>query len=91
MVISIIALILSLASLVYSINGISEDTKKIKKLDEQINAVTTAYCGLKTEIKEISIDGLEGVKYDPKTTSLTVEGNLVVKGSVSAGGIIKED
>lgn len=91
MVLSIIALILSLAVLGYSIKGIADDNKKLKELEDEIRAVAGAYSSLKSELKEISIDGLEGVKYDHKTTTMTIDGNLVVKGGVSAGGItVKE-
>ena len=87
MVLSIIAIIIAVASLALNLKSSSKTDKKIKELDEQIRAVTSAYCGLKNDMKEISVDGLEGVSYDPKTTSLTIDGDLVVKGGIVCEGV----
>ena len=97
MVLSIIALILSLAAFAYSVFVANEYVKNVVRLDERVKRTYDQYKTMMDTMEMIaksratSIKSLEGVKYDPKTTSLTVEGNLLVKGSVAAGGIsVKE-
>ena len=43
-----------------------------------------------SEDKGISVAGLEAMSYDPKTDTMAIKANLVVKGSVVAGGNIEE-
>ena len=91
----IIATIIALAALAVAIVANARLTAEAERLKDEINGLGVAVKILKdavdAEDKEIPIAGLEGVTYDPKTTTMTIDGNLVVRGSVVAGGIIKED
>lgn len=95
MALIIIATIIALAALAVAIVANARLTAESERLKDEINGLGVDVKILKdavdAEDKEIPIAGLEGVSFDPETTTMTIEGNLVVRGGVAAGGIIKED
>ena len=91
----IIVTIIALAALAVAIVANARLTAESERLKDEINGLGVAVKILKdavdAEDKETPIFNLESVSYNPRTTTMTIDGNLVVKGSVAAGGIIKED
>lgn len=93
MALSIIALVIALAALAFAIFNavrIYSLMSEAERVNWQLKSVEAAVAALKKEDKEIPVSGLECASYDPETTTTTIDGNVVIKGFVSAGGIIEK-
>lgn len=96
MALTIIALVIALAALAFAIFNavrIYSLMSEAERVNWQIKGVEAAVAALKKEDKanvSIPVTGLECASYDPETTTTTIDGNLVIKGYVSAGGIMEK-
>ena len=98
---TIIALILGLASvavgviLIFRVSALYADMENLAKwqgdLDNEVKGVKLAVDDLSKEDSVITYPNLDGVSYDPKTSTMTVKGNLRADGWIASGGIAKED
>lgn len=98
----IIVTIIALAALVAAIIANRRLTAESERLKDEINGLGVAVKTLQSAVdnidKETHTFNLEGMSYNPRTTTMTIDGNLVVKGSVAAGksatkknGLSRED
>lgn len=94
-IISLIVAALAVIGCIYLFIRLAATNAEAERLGWEVKGVETTVSSLQKKVdaqpKETIVAGLEGVKYDPKTTTMTIGGNLVVKGGIATGGIIKED
>lgn len=94
MVISVIALVIALAALAFAIFNavrIYSLITEAERINWQVKGVEAAVAALKKADKEIHVAGLDGVLYDPETTTLTIDGDLVVNGQIAGNGITTKE
>lgn len=94
MVLGIIALVIALAALALGIfNAV-----RVFNLEKEAERLNWVLKGHEISINAINekpaepavILGLEGVRYDPETSTMTIDGNLNVNGWLVSGGIKEE-
>lgn len=101
LVLTIIALVLGLASvavgviLIFRVSALYADMEKLAKwqgdLENSVNGLKLAVEDLSKEDSGIVHTNLDGVYFDPGTSTMTVKGNLCAEGWIASGGIKKED
>lgn len=86
MVLTIIALVIALAALAFAVFNavrIHSLITEAEKVNYLLKGVEASVAALKKEVQEeIPATGIEGVSYDPKTGTMTIDGDLVVNGQV---------
>ena len=85
MVITIIALIISLLSLGLGLSVLRENRKASRELDRMIKELKSQ----KPEKPLVQISGMDIMYYDEKREAVVVKGNLEAEGHIAAG--IKEE
>lgn len=95
---TIIALLLSIVSLavgiliIFRVNSLVEQVEKENaSLENEIRGLKLDVADLSKEEGEVVYQNLDCVSYDPKTSTITVKGNLHAEGWMSCGVIKKED
>jgi len=95
---TIIAIILSIVSIavgvliIFRVNSLVEQVdKESASLENEIKGLKLDVADLSKEEGEVVYQNMDGVKYDQKTSTLTVKGNLCAEGWIASGGIQKED
>ncbi len=84
MVLTIIALVIALAALAFAVFNavrIHSLITEAERVNYTLKGVETSVAALKKEV-QIPATGIEGVSYDPKTGTMTIDGDLVVNGQV---------
>ena len=84
MVLTIIALVIALAALAFAIFNavrIHSLITEAERVNYQLKGVEASVAALKKEVQETAT-GIEGVSYDPKTGTMTIDGDLGVNGQV---------
>lgn len=92
----------ALAGCIYLFIRLSATNAEAERVGWELIAAETAITNLQKQVeeqgKETVVLGLEGVRYDPERSTMKIDGNLVVKGSVAAGksatkknGLSRED
>lgn len=85
MVLTIIALVIALAALAFAVFNavrIHSLITEAERVNYTLKGVETSVAALKNEVQEIPATGIEGVSYDQKTGTMTIDGDLVVNGQV---------
>lgn len=90
MVLGIIALVIALAALALGIIT----AVRVFSLEKEVERLNWVLKGHEISINALNekpvepavILGMEGVRYDPETSTMTIDGNLEVEGYVVAGG-----
>lgn len=98
---TIIALILGIGSvavgviLIFRVASLYGEMEKLAKwqgdLENSVKGVKLAVEDLSKEDSGIVHTNLDGVSYDPGTSTMTVKGNLRADGWIASGGTKKED
>jgi len=95
---TIIALILSIVSIsvgtliIFRVNSLVEQVdKENASLENEIKGLKLDVADLSKEEGDVVYQNMDGVSYDPKTSTMTVKGNLHAEGWMSCGVIKKED
>ena len=96
LVIVIIALALSLVAIAVGLVLIFRISALFGELGDFEKGINNDIAGLKQAVKEmekqeVTVEGLPWFVYDKKTNTVTIDGNLTVKGWVASGGIKKEE
>lgn len=85
MILTIITLVIALAALAFAVFNavrIHSLITEAERVNYQLKGVEASVATLKKEIQEIRTTNIEGVSYDPKTSTMMIDGDLVVNGQV---------
>lgn len=90
MVLGIIALVIALAALalgIFTAIRVFSIEKEVERLNWVLKGHEITINALNEKpVEPAVILGMEGVRYDPESSTMTIEGNLEVEGYVVAGG-----
>ena len=94
MVLGIIALVIALAALalgIFTAVRVFNIEKEVERLNWVLKGHEITINSLNEKpVEPAVILGMEGVRYDPETSTMTIDGDLTVNGFVVAGGIKEE-
>lgn len=81
----------ALAGCIYLFLRLTATNAEAERLGWELIAVETTLANSEKQPKETVVAGLEGVSYDPERRTMTIDGNLSVKGWVTAGGVNEQE